>query len=93
MDNFDDIRPYRDDELEERIAALIRNHEVIGWASQLKFPNWYRTTPVLVRTLIRLMLRAKSRRLTSLSELHKVLAGYVNHIVQMTADGFSFSGD
>lgn len=92
MDTFDDIRPYRDDELADRIAALVKNPALIRSTCQLKFPRWFRFNPSLVQLLVGVALRVKSRRLTSLSALHNVLAGYVEHVVRTTTDGFSYTG-
>ncbi len=51
--DFDDIRPYNDDEFAAIFARLIAAREFVDTLGSMKFPRLYRVLPWLLRPLIR----------------------------------------
>ncbi len=91
-DEFDDIRPYRDDELPDRIATLVRDPNLIRMACRMQAPRLHRIMPPLVQWIVGALIRQRSRKIGSLDDLQTMLAGYVQRLVRDTTSGFTHSG-
>lgn len=92
LEEFDDIRPYRDDELPQRIATLVRDPDLVRMACRLQTPLLYRLAPLLARLIVGTALRHRSREIGNIQDLHTLLTRYVERMVRTTTNGFSHSG-
>lgn len=92
LNEFDDIRPYTDDELPERIATLVRDPDLVQMACRIQAPFLYRLMPLLARWIVGSALRRRSRNIGSLNDLQTFLASYVERMVSSSTDGFSHTG-
>ena len=92
MDEFDDIRPYRDDEIPQHIELLLQDPTFIPTVCQFKFPAIYRLCPPLVAAITRSFIRRTIGEIQNQTDLHVVLARYVERIVETSTEGFSYSG-
>ncbi|MCY4143450.1 MAG: 1-acyl-sn-glycerol-3-phosphate acyltransferase [Gammaproteobacteria bacterium] len=92
VDEFDDIRPYRDDELPQRIATLVRDPDLVRMACRLQTPLLFRLAPLLARWIVGTALRHRSRGIGNVHDLHTLLTRYVERMVRTTTNGFSHSG-
>ncbi|MCY3883841.1 MAG: 1-acyl-sn-glycerol-3-phosphate acyltransferase [Gammaproteobacteria bacterium] len=92
LNEFDDIRPYTDDELPERLASLVRDPDLVQMACRIQAPFLYRLMPLIARWIVGSALRRRSKSIGNLSDLQSFLASYVERMVRSTTDGFSHSG-
>lgn len=92
LDEFDDIRPYTDEELPERLAMLVRDPDLVQMACRIQAPVLYRLMPLPARWIVGSALRRRSRSIGSLKDLQSFLASYVERMIRSTTDGFSHSG-
>ena len=95
-DNFDDIRPYRDDEVAEALARLTADSDLaqalLGFLwPRLRSQRW---SPLrrLLTPLATALLRRRFGRADSVLSLQSLLDDYLQRLVQSTTDGFSWSG-
>jgi 1-acyl-sn-glycerol-3-phosphate acyltransferase len=92
LDEFDDIRPYTDEELPERIATLVKDPDLVQMACRIRAPFLYRLMPLLARWIVGTTLRRRSRNIGNLKDLQSFLAIYVERMLRSSTDGFSHSG-
>ena len=95
-DKFDDIRPYRDDEVAEALARLTADSDLaqalLGFLwPRLRSRRW---SPLrrLLTPLATALLRRRFGRVDSVLSLQSLLDDYLQRLVQSTTDGFSWSG-
>lgn len=89
---FDDIRPYRDDEVVPVIRKLINEpglqHSIAGY----RLPLLYRLSPALGRWLVKLSLKWRLHHVNSVEAIQSDVAKYLLKLIEQTTDGFSFDG-
>ena len=92
MDNFDDIRPYYDDEVVAAIARLISNQDFLDLIGLYHSPKLSRYLPALMRFGIKCLLRQKLGKIGSVKEFQHIVATYANRIVASTMTKFRYEG-
>lgn len=91
MSEFDAIRPYYDHEVPGVLARLVASEELAQAASQLVMPDWLGNR-ALGRWLTQTTLRLKTRKLQSIRDCQKVIAGLFESVIQRSIDRLSVSG-
>ena len=96
MNQFDDIRPYRDSEVSTVLARLIADNEFIDLLLSRRLPIMIRLIPWLVKPLARPLLKRSLQKLTADVE---TVADFQDHVkeglqksLDKTTDGYSFGG-
>lgn len=96
MNQFDDIRPYRDSEVHKVLSRLIADNEFIDLLLSRRIPILIRLIPWLIKPLARLLLKRSLRKLTVDVE---TVADFQDHVkvglqksLDNTTDGYSFGG-
>ena len=92
MTNFDDIRPYNDDEAVAAIQRIISNDECLNLIGVLKFPRLFSLCPWLLRPILRLSLQNKAKVIHSVDDFQNIVAGYLNKMLAKTTDGLTIRG-
>ena len=92
MDSFDDIRPYRDDEVGPAIARLCNDRAFIAFASRFAAPGLPSRLRALAHPALRVLIRRKARRLYSVDDLQHLMSGYLKTLLQNTSDGVTVGG-
>lgn len=92
MDTFDDIRPYRDDEVGPAIARLSNDRAFIAFAGRFAAPGLPSRLRALAYPALRLLIRRKARQLRSVNDLQQLMSGYLRILLQHTSDGMTVSG-
>ncbi|NNC55548.1 MAG: cytochrome C oxidase Cbb3, partial [Pseudomonadales bacterium] len=92
MSNYDDIRPYNDDEASAVLRRVIADNEFIDLVGGLRFPLWYSRLRWLLRPLVRHHFRRKIRDLRSIEEVQLVVEQYVERMLEHTTTDFSVVG-
>ena len=96
MNQFDDIRPYRDSEVPDVLARLIADAEFIDLLLSRRAPLLMRFLPWIFKPIARPLLRRHLQRLTANV---KTVADFQSHVkvglqnvLDKTTDGYSFGG-
>jgi 1-acyl-sn-glycerol-3-phosphate acyltransferase len=89
---FDDIRPYRDDEVAAVIQKLINDQGLLSSIASFKMPKLYKLLPAICCTLVKWTLKLRSSKFHSIEEIQNEVAKYLHHLVKKSTDGFTFHG-
>lgn len=92
MENFDDIRPYRDTEVREVIDRLLKNHEFFNAIAKFQLPRLNKWFPWLAKKLVKRSLSIRLSGINSITEVQEVIAIYVQKILETTTSGLIESG-
>ena len=91
-DPFADIRPYRDAEVPEVLARLLRDPELLNSLAAMRLQGLARVLPGLARWLVKFSL---GRQLTGVKDVHgmqMVIKTYLEGMIESTTGGFTVSG-
>lgn len=89
---FDDIRPYRDDEVVAVIQKLINETALQSCIASLMMPRAFKVFPTLTRFFVKLSLRIRSRKIVCIDTIQNEVAKYLNQLVKNSTTGFSYHG-
>lgn len=92
LSEFDDIRPYYDDELQGKIAELVRDPALIRTVGFFMIPRIYQLFPSFVGWLISKFLTQRYRNIRTRDQLQDLLGEYVAYVIRESTAGFSLSG-
>lgn len=92
MNEFEDIRPYHDDEVRSVIKRLLKNSDLLDFVGSYHSPRLASTFPIIVRYVAGFALRRALGGVRSIREFQEVIAFYAKKIVSETSDGFDYSG-
>ena len=90
--DFDDIRPYGDEEVSGALRALVNDDEFlmaiksvrISWLPNVLFP--------LIRPLLRHQLRKSTAKLDTVLDFQMRIESYIDHNIEKTSDGLDIQG-
>ena len=96
MNQFDDIRPYRDSEVPDVIARLIADSEFIDLLLSRRAPLLMRLIPWVMKPIARPLLRRHLRHLTrdveTVADFQDHVKVGLQNVLDKTTDGYSFGG-
>jgi len=92
MTDFDDIRPYNDNEVRPVLDRLFRNDEFIGAITRLRFPRLASPLGFALRPLVRAVLRHQLVRVRDVHDFQKIVERYVARMIASTTSSFTVSG-
>jgi hypothetical protein len=96
MNQFDDIRPYRDSEVPDVIARLIADSEFIDLLLSRRAPLLMRLIPWAMKPIARPLLRRHLRNLTrdveTVADFQDHVKVGLQNVLDKTTDGYSFGG-
>ena len=92
MQDFDAIRPYRDEEVPKVLARLARDRELRHALALFLFPRAALALPILGRTLAGSLMRRQAGRLKTVPELQLHLSRYMQTLVHKTTLDFRVTG-
>ncbi|WP_237067361.1 1-acyl-sn-glycerol-3-phosphate acyltransferase [Microbulbifer guangxiensis] len=88
---FEDMRPYRDDEVREALDRLIADPEMSHAAAHFLVPKLARLEGPIA-WLVRQFLRFEFRKARDVRGVQEVVAKYMDMVVNRTSDGLTISG-
>ena len=91
MSDYDDIRPYYDNEVPAVLARVVDNPEFGKAASKLVMPGLLQGTPMGEWVTAQLM-RLKTRHLTTVKECQLLIAEYFERLIDETIEELTVSG-
>jgi len=92
MTNFEDIRPYQDEEVRPTIKRLLKEAEFIDAISAFKLsdkPQWLRG---LLRPLVKRKLGRELGPLNSIQDVQTLCERYLHRVIKTTTTELTFSG-
>ncbi|MEH6467979.1 MAG: 1-acyl-sn-glycerol-3-phosphate acyltransferase [Porticoccus sp.] len=82
MNTFDDIRPYRDNEVPQVLSRLSGNREFIDTLLSIKYPRIARWAPWLLRPLIRRALNSVFNKINTVHDLHSAMRASLGNLLK-----------
>ncbi|MEI7949104.1 MAG: 1-acyl-sn-glycerol-3-phosphate acyltransferase [Gammaproteobacteria bacterium] len=92
MHEFDDIRPYRDDEVSWVVHGLLEDLELSRALGKFRFPRAYRWFPGPVAKLIQSKLRQQLRHASTIHHVQVIIEQYLDKLIETTTDGLVQNG-
>lgn len=89
---FDDIRPYRDDEVVGVIKKLINEPALQSSIASVKLAFLNKKAPKIARYLVKMYLNIRSRKINSIDDIQKEVAQYLYHLIDKSCANFSYHG-
>lgn len=92
MSQFDDIRPYNDDEVRATINRLLTDNEFIETIARFRFPTMPQWLVNMVTPIIKRYLSYKSSGIASVNDLQVLIERYMKRMSDDTMSGLHVSG-
>jgi hypothetical protein len=92
MHEFESIRPYRDQEVAEVVARLVRDRKLIEAASRLFLPRMAQKLPGVASWLSGHLLRLKAASFDSIGAVQAFLARYFDRLIDETISELTVTG-
>lgn len=90
--NFDEIRPYNDDEIPDAIELLVSDQEFISAIVNYRFGSKAPWLTAFLSPLVKWYLRRHWRSLRTVQDVQLYISKYLNQALKKTSDGLSWSG-
>lgn len=92
MTNFEDIRPYHDEEVPAILARLLKDEEFIGAICGFKLSNKPAWLQQLLKPIVRRKLARELAPLRSVRDVQQLIERYVVQVIETSTHHLSFSG-
>ena len=90
--DFDDIRPYNDDEVRPTIERLLLDNEFLDTVARLKMPTLSRLAAPLLRPMVRQALRKETAAVNSVADFQQRVEKYMRRLLDETTAQLTLSG-
>ena len=92
MDDFDAIRPYRDDEVPAVVARLIDDADLCNAAALFFLPRLTAAFPALGQALASRHLKRKAAHLATVRDVQTLVSQYMDSLIEKTIFDFTVDG-
>ncbi|MFT5889051.1 MAG: hypothetical protein ACI9BO_001876 [Zhongshania sp.] len=92
MDDFAEIRPYHDNEVESVLAKLLHDPELLNIVANLRFPKLNKALPWLLRPLVSWYLGRQLKDVGSVADFQWIIKGYMDTMIEGSTSRFTVSG-
>ena len=92
MDEFEDIRPYRDDEVEAVVKNLYKHDELILGMAEFRFPKLFKSSPIIAKSLVRAFVKKKAKSIKTILDIQHIVGEELTKILVKTAGEITTSG-
>jgi 1-acyl-sn-glycerol-3-phosphate acyltransferase len=89
---FDDIRPYHDDEVRPTLDRILADPELVDAVTRLKFPRLNRWAGGLLRPLVKRVLVQQLAGVNSVNGFQDVVEKYMARMIRSTTTALTISG-
>lgn len=89
---FDDIRPYRDDEVAVAIQKLINEPALQSSIACIKLPLMHKIFPKLAKLIVKLYFKTRARKFKSIDDIQEEVAKYLYQLIDTSCSHFSYNG-
>lgn len=91
-EDFESLRPYRDEETPATLRALVRQPECVRLLTGFYLPRFLRPLAPILQPAVSALLSLQTARIRDVRGLQSRLEPYVRSMLQKTSDGLSVSG-
>ncbi|MDO3382916.1 1-acyl-sn-glycerol-3-phosphate acyltransferase [Gilvimarinus algae] len=92
MTDFDDIRPYNDDEVRPVLDRILADPELADAVARLKFPRLAGPFGFILRPLVRSVMTRQLAAVDSVDKFQLVVEKYMRHMIETTTTSLTNSG-
>ncbi len=92
MHDFEDIRPYRDDEVRGVVDRLLEDLELSRALGKFRHPVLYRLFPGPVARLVQSALKKELQHVNCIHDVQIIIEKYLDKIIETTTDGLTQTG-
>lgn len=92
LDQFQDIRPYKDDEVRPVLDSLLADNGFISSVGGFSRPRLYKALPFMVRYLTRKKLSRELKDVHDIAGMQTVIARYMDEMIEKTTSSLTHSG-
>ena len=92
MENFDDIRPYQDNEVPDVIKSLLEDEQFSKAIVDKRLPKLFKKLPTLALLLVKKTLKKKIKKITKVTEVQEIASDYLKKVIKTSVDGLTVSG-
>ena len=92
MTNFDDIRPYRDDEVRPTLGRLLADQELTDAVTRLKFPKLHGWLGWMLKPLVRNRLTQQLAGIQDVQGFQAVVERYMAGMMETRVKNLTVSG-
>ncbi|MEW6991028.1 1-acyl-sn-glycerol-3-phosphate acyltransferase [Colwelliaceae bacterium 6441] len=89
---FDDIRPYRDDEVNQILKKLINEKELQVSIAQFSMPLFRKVFPSIANLLVKWSLKYRLKNIHTIDDIQIEVAKYISKIIKKSTHGFTYDG-
>ena len=89
---FDDIRPFRNNEVAAVIQNLINEPELQSSLARFIMPTFYKVSPRFSQKIIKYLLKFRQNLLTDVDQIQNEVSKYLYRIINKSTHGFSYNG-
>lgn len=92
MTDFDDIRPYHDDEVRPVLDRILNDPELADAVAKLKFPRLAGPLGFILRPLVKRVMSRQLASVDSVDKFQQVVEKYMRHMIETTTTRLTSSG-
>ena len=92
MDIFEEIRPYRDNEVAEVIQGLVVDKEFIRAITKYQYPRMMYVLPGLTKYLVKKGMKQRLNGIHTIYDFQDMVANYVNRVLKKSVDNLTQEG-
>ena len=92
MHDFDDIRPFRDEEVKDVVANLLEDLDFSRALAKFRHPKWYKWLPGPMTRLVQQAMKKELSHVANIHDVQIIIEKYLDKIIETTASGLTQSG-
>lgn len=89
---FDDIRPYRDEEVPTVLARVLADPEFLGALVRFRFPSLPPVLLEIFKPLVRWQLKRQTKDVCDVKSFQAIVEAYMQRMISSTSTGLTVSG-
>lgn len=92
MDEFEDIRPYRDDEVRPVVERLLKDDALCAALAKFRHPLLYRIFPAWVREKARNILKEEVAGVQTVRDVQLIIEAYLDKLIENSTTSLTSAG-
>ncbi len=92
MPEFDDIRPYRDDEVRPVVTSLVKNLDLSRALAKFKYPRLYNLMPGFLARLTQVYLKKELKDVHVIHDVQIIIEKYLDNLIESTTTSLTHDG-
>ncbi|MGB0359796.1 MAG: 1-acyl-sn-glycerol-3-phosphate acyltransferase [Endozoicomonas sp.] len=92
FDDFDDIRPYFDNEVRQALNNLLQDSDLLNVLAKHRHPQLARRLPGFTQWLTSIALRHRTRHIHNVRSFQELVEPFLSRVIKTTTSSITFSG-